>query len=119
MQWLIQMLVGITKNDLFSSYQNELASMAKAFSNPARVAIIQHLLSINACINSDLVIELGLAQATISQHLQELKKIGVIRGVIEGAKINYCIDAERWLEIKNQFMEIFNQLEQEQSCRDC
>ena len=103
--------MGVTKSDLFSDVQNEIATASKAFAHPARVAIIQHLLRTNACINSDLVQELGLAQATISQHLRELKDIGLIRGTIEGTRVNYCINPVRWLEIKDQFNEIFNQFE--------
>ena len=65
--------MGVTKTDLFTEEQNQIALMAKAFAHPARVAILQFLLKTNACINGDLVEELGLAQATISQHLRELK----------------------------------------------
>ena len=103
--------MGVTKTDLFSDLQNEMALAAKAFAHPARVAIIQHLLKTNACINGDLVHELGLAQATISQHLKELKDIGIIQGSIEGSRVNYCINPIRWAEIKDQFTEIFNQFE--------
>jgi predicted transcriptional regulator len=110
--------MGVTKTDLFSDVQNELAVSAKAFAHPARVAIIQHLLKTNACINGDLVQELGLAQATISQHLRELKDIGIIQGSIEGSRMNYCINPVRWAEIRGQFNQIFNQLESAQS-RDC
>ena len=102
--------MGVTRTDLFSDVQNELAVAAKAFSHPARIAILQHLLKTNACINGDLVQELGLAQATISQHLRELKDIGIIQGTIEGARVNYCIDPVRWEEIRAQFEGIFNQL---------
>ncbi|MFT6856113.1 MAG: putative transcriptional regulator [Cyclobacteriaceae bacterium] len=103
--------MGVSRTDLFSEAQNEIAISAKAFSHPARVAIIQYLLKANACINGDLVQELGLAQATISQHLRELKDIGIIQGTIEGSRISYCINPVRWAEIKGQFYEIFNQFE--------
>lgn len=111
--------MGVTKTDLFSEAQNKLAVAAKAFAHPARVAIIQHLLKTNACINGDLVQELGLAQATISQHLRELKDIGIIQGTIEGSSISYCINPVRWAEIKGQFDEIFNQLESPSSNTCC
>lgn len=103
--------MGITKTELFTEAQNDLAASAKAFSHPARVAIIQYLLKADACINSDLVQELGLAQATISQHLRELKDIGIIRGSIEGTSVSYCIDPVRWAEIREQFNSIFEGLE--------
>lgn len=101
--------MGVTKSDLFSETQNELALAAKAFAHPARIAIIEFLLNSNSCINGDLVNELGLAQATISQHLRELKDIGVIQGTIEGTRVSYCINPQRWEEIKLQFNKIFNQ----------
>lgn len=101
--------MGVTKSELFSDVQNDLALSAKAFAHPARVAILQHLLKTNACINGDLVQELGLAQATISQHLRELKDIGIVQGSIEGSRVNYCINPIRWNEIKDQFNQIFDQ----------
>ena len=108
--------MGLTKTDLFTSEQNELAFAAKAFGHPARIAIIEHLLKTNACINGDLVQELGLAQATISQHLRELKDIGVIRGTIDGVKVSYCIDPVRWKEIRDQFTALFDKYSEEGSC---
>ena len=107
--------MGVTKKNLFSTEQNALAIAAKAFAHPARVAIIQYLLKANACINSDLVQELGLAQATVSQHLRELKDIGVIQGTIDGSKINYCINPDRWQVIQNQFEDLFNTFQSKNS----
>lgn len=100
--------MGVTKTDLFTKEQNDMALIAKAFAHPARVAIVEHLLKANACINSDLVEELGLAQATISQHLRELKEVGIIRGSIEGVSVSYCINQERWAEIKGLFNNMFD-----------
>ena len=85
-----------------------MATMARVLGHPARIAIIEYLLSSSACINSDLVVELGLAQPTISQHLRELKELGIIKGNIEGNKISYCIDRERWNQVKETFQEFFN-----------
>lgn len=103
--------MGVTRIDLFTDVQNDLAKAAKAFAHPARLAIIQYLLKANACINGDLVQELGLAQATISQHLRELKEVGIIQGTIEGSRVSYCINPQRWEEIKYQFTEMFNRYE--------
>ncbi|WP_455168880.1 ArsR/SmtB family transcription factor [Aegicerativicinus sediminis] len=101
--------MGVTKTELFTDVQNEIALAAKAFSHPARVAIIQYLIKSDACINGDLVQEVGLAQATISQHLRELKDIGIIKGTIEGSKVNYCINPDKWEEIRTQFNLLFDQ----------
>ena len=101
--------MGVTKSDLFTKEQNELAILAKAFAHPARVAILEYLLKTNQCINSDLVQELGLAQATISQHLKELKNIGVIEGTVEGTSMCYCINPKTWSMFKERMNELFNQ----------
>jgi len=100
--------MGVTKTDLFTDEQNTFALMGKVFSHPARVAILQHLLNTNTCINSSLVKELGLAQATISQHLKELKTIGIIRGTVEGTSMSYCINESKWLEFKATFETFFD-----------
>lgn len=94
--------MGITKTDMFNEQQNKFASQLKALAHPARIAILQYIIKQNACICNDLVNELGLAQATISQHLKELKNIGIIKGSIEGTSICYCINEVVWNEIKNE-----------------
>lgn len=108
--------MGATKTDLFTKKQNELAAMAKAIAHPARVAILQALLKTNACICGDLVDELGLAQATISQHLKELKSIGLIQGTIEGTSICYCINLVVWDNYKEVFTQFFIAIETNKNC---
>jgi predicted transcriptional regulator len=102
--------MGITKSDLFTRQQNELANMAKAIAHPARIAILQHLMKKNACITGDLVEELGLAQATTSQHLKELKNAGIIQGSIEGASVCYCIDPKVWKQYNTVFNTFFKEV---------
>lgn len=101
--------MGITKTTLFTAEQNKMAKLAKALGHPARIAILQQMLNADTCINSQLVQELGLAQATISQHLRELKEIGIIKGTIEGSSMSYCINPENWTKIKETFNQLFNQ----------
>lgn len=99
--------MGITKSELFKKRQNRIANLAKAFDHPARVAIIEYLLSNETCICNDLVNELPLSQSTITQHLKELKQVGIIKGEIEGPKVNYCIDEKVWEEARDMFINIF------------
>ena len=100
--------MGLTKSELFTRSQNEMASLAKAIAHPARIAILQHLARINACICGDLVSELGLAQATISQHLKELKSVGIIQGTIEGTSVCYCINPKIWSRYRTLFAAFFS-----------
>jgi predicted transcriptional regulator len=108
--------MGVTKTDLFTKEQNELAVMAKAFGHPARIAIIEHLLKTNTCITNDLVTELGLAQATVSQHLKELKAMGIIQGTVEGTSMCYCIDPVVWGNVQANFLSLFNKYDATKGC---
>lgn len=105
--------MGLTKTELFTLDQNELANLARAIAHPARIAILQHLLKANTCINSDLVEELGLAQATISQHLKELKTLGLIQGTVEGVRMCYCIHQENWERAGALFAAFFESIQDE------
>lgn len=109
--------MGTSKNEIFTETQNELASIAKAFAHPARIAIVQYLFKMNTCICGDLVDEIGLAQPTISQHLKELKKVGIIKGTVEGTSVCYCIDIEKWNVVKKAMDTFFDlNSEQKQCC---
>lgn len=100
--------MGVTQVHLFTEEQNKMAQLAKAIAHPARIAILEHMIKTKSCINGDLVLEIGLAQATISQHLRELKEAGIIQGTIEGNRVNYCIHPENWNEIRTIFHSFFD-----------
>lgn len=101
--------MGLTKSDIFTEEQNKLSTLFKVLGHPARIAILQHIINKKACICNDLVDELGLAQATISQHLKELKSINIIKGSIEGKSVCYCIEEKKWEEIQAIFNSFFEQ----------
>ena len=101
--------MGVTKTQVFTAKQNRIADLAKAFAHPARVAIIQHLLKEKSCVCGDLVDVLPLAQATVSQHLKELKQIGILRGEINPPRVCYCINEVVWRETKAIFAGIFEE----------
>lgn len=95
--------MGLTKSEIFTEEQNNMAKIAKVLGHPARIAILQHILKSNSCICGELVEEIGLAQPTISQHLKELKSIKLIKGNITGTSVCYCIDEENWMKIQQTF----------------
>ena len=107
--------MGATKTEHFTSKQNDIAILAKALGHPARVAIIDYLLKVDACICSDIVNELPLAQPTISQHLKELKNAGLIKGEIEGNTICYCIDEKAFLKLQTYFTKLSSKIEKKKS----
>lgn len=100
--------MGVTRTEIFTEEQNKLAVLLKAMAHPARIAILQYIMASKTCINGDLVEELGLAQATISQHLKELKTAGLIQGTIEGVSVCYCIHPENWKLLKDHVGSFLN-----------
>ncbi|SMO67744.1 ArsR/SmtB family transcription factor [Solitalea koreensis] len=99
--------MGVSRTDIYTAEQNELALLMKALAHPARIAIIQYLIKVNKCICGDIVEEIGLAQATISQHLKELKAVGLIQGTIEGTSVCYCINGAVWKHFQDELNVLF------------
>lgn len=108
--------MGVTKTEGFTKNQLELAAFAKALAHPARVAIIQFLAKQKGCICGDIVNELPLSQSTVSQHLKELKNVGLIKGDVEGPSICYCIDEKNWLKAKSVFTDLFKNFDLKICC---
>ena len=98
------------KNKEYSEEQIEMAKLAKALGHPARIAIMDYLASVDACICGDIVNELPLAQPTVSQHLKELKNAGLIQGNIEGNAICYCINDATLEHIKDYIKGLSNKI---------
>jgi len=108
--------MGATKTEHYSDNQNEIATLAKALGHPARVAIIEYLVKVNACICGDIVNELPLAQPTVSQHLKELKNAGIIKGEVEGNSVCYCIDKNAIAKVIGYFSEILTHMQNQAEC---
>ncbi|MFA6469750.1 MAG: metalloregulator ArsR/SmtB family transcription factor [Bacteroidota bacterium] len=104
--------MGASKKEEFTTRQNRLADIAKALGHPARVAILEFLAKSNACFCGDIVEELPLSQATVSQHLAELKRVGLINGDIDGTKVCYCINSKAWNEAKEVMSGFLTSIEQ-------
>lgn len=81
----------MNKSEKFDQSLQDLAKFAKVISHPARLAILQYLAETRSCISGDISDSIPLSRTTVSQHLKELKSIGLIHGEIDGLKINYCL----------------------------
>jgi DNA-binding transcriptional ArsR family regulator len=81
-----------SKTELFTDEEKFLAEIAKALSHPARIKILKILSELNVCMCGEIVDLIPLSQSTVSQHLKELKKVGLIKGEVEGPKMCYCIN---------------------------
>jgi DNA-binding transcriptional ArsR family regulator len=108
--------MGLTKTEEFTRSQNDLALLAKALGHPARIAILQFLIKSKQCVCGDIVDELPLSQSTVSQHLNELKKAGLIKGNIEGPSVCYCIDEKAWTRAKKLLGDLFESFNRTDCC---
>ena len=79
--------------------ESELATLAKALGHPARVRILRLLLARDSCFCGEIVDQLPLAQATVSQHLKVLKDADLIQGEIDGLRTCYCANRERLTQL--------------------
>lgn len=100
--------MGYTKRLAHTSEQNHLAETFKAMGHPARIAIIQYIATHPDAICTTIVEEMDLAQSTISQHLSELKRSGIIEGKAKGKKMIYRINVDRLYEVKQTLNHFFN-----------
>jgi len=108
--------MGVTKTEFYSTQQIEIARLAKVLGHPARIAIVQHVIQSQSCICGDLVEEIGLAQATISQHLRELKQAHILKGTVEGTSVCYCLNTDTWSKVADLFSTLFAASSADQRC---
>ena len=109
-------LMGLTKTEGFTKNQLDLAALSKALAHPARIAILQFLATQKACVCGDIVNELPLSQSTVSQHLRELKSVGLIKGEVEGPSVCYCIDEKVWHRAKAMLTDLFRNYDPKNCC---
>lgn len=98
------------KTDLFEEDLQNLSEIARVMSHPARLAILRYLSKRKTCISGDISNEMPLSRTTVSQHLQELKKVGLIKGTIDGLKVNYCLCNSCISDIQKHFGVFFNEI---------
>lgn len=104
------------KTTIFQENQQELARFAKALSHPARIAIIELLAEKQVCISGDISNELPLSRTTVSQHLQELKELGIIKGEVSGQNVCYCLNVETFDRLKSSFTTLFQKITNATNC---
>ena len=110
--------MAIHKKEEFTQKEQDLAIFANAISHPARIAILKVLAQKNECICGEIVEVLPLAQSTVSQHLKELKKAGLITGETDGPRSCYCINWKAFEKFNGDFTSLFNKLK-EQNAKCC
>ena len=108
--------MALNKSDIFTLKDQQLALLAKALSHPARIAILKVLATKNECVCGDIVLEIPLAQSTVSQHLKELKTAGLITGSIDGVKSCYCINRAMLKKFNQSISQLFESITDKLKC---
>ncbi|MDB4335053.1 ArsR family transcriptional regulator [bacterium] len=101
----------MTKIELFPQELQQQAAFHKAFGHPARLAILKFLSDTKNCITGDICNELPLSRTTVNQHLSELKELNLIKGEINGAKTNYCLNTQGLEKVKQEMSVFLNNLD--------
>lgn len=97
----------MNKSDQFDETLRNLAKFSRALSHPARLAILKYLAEIKSCVSGDISDFIPLGRTTVSQHLKELRDLGLIKGEINGLKISYCLCNSKIQEYLKTFDEFF------------
>ncbi len=99
--------MAFSKKQEFTKDDAWLADIGKALSHPARIKILKILSEMNICMCGDIVDLLPLSQSTVSQHLKELKRVGLVKGEIEGPKVCYCVNEQVLSKAKKELDNLF------------
>lgn len=111
--------MALSRKENFSDRDIQLADWCKAMAHPARISILRTLASKKECICGDLVIDLPLAQSTVSQHLKALKEAGLIQGEVDGPRSKYCVhrkNFEKFIKLFSEFGDRLYENIQNQKC---
>ncbi|MCB0806397.1 MAG: winged helix-turn-helix transcriptional regulator [Bacteroidales bacterium] len=97
-----------TKSAIFETQLQDVAKFAKVLSHPARLAILQHLAKCCSCKSGDIADELPLSRTTVSQHLQELKNLGLVKYEVKGVSVCYEVDTDMLMQCKQALDTFFD-----------
>ena len=101
-------VMAFSKKHEFTKEDIWLADISKALSHPARIRILKILTSMDSCMVGNIVDQIPLSQSTVSQHLKELKRVGLIDGEIDGPKVCYCINSKTLIKAKKEMDKLYS-----------
>ena len=102
--------MAVSKKNDFTQEDIWLADVAKALAHPARIRILKILNEMDSCMVGSIVDQVPLAQATVSQHLKELKRVGLIDGEVDGPRICYCVNSKALSKAKISLDKLFSKM---------
>jgi len=103
--------MGVSKRHIHSMSVNQLADLAKVLSHPARISILNYIGDCDGCLCKDISEKIRLSQPTTSQHLQVIKKSGLLKSHFEGKSQYYKINKDKLTSLKKLFQDFFEAAE--------
>jgi ArsR family transcriptional regulator len=86
---------------------DDLAAILKPLADQTRFRILDMRLSHDLCVGA-LARSLGVSEPAVSQHLQILRKAGLVKGGKRGYWTHYSVDRKLLNEIGSKLIEIAN-----------
>lgn len=111
--------MALSRKEEFPERDIQLSEWCKALAHPARIAILRTLAAKEECICGDLVLDLPLAQSTVSQHLKALKEVGLIQGEVDGPRSKYCVNDKNFARFLKSFSEYGEHLRTNMANKRC
>ena len=103
--------MGVSKRHIHSLQANQLADLAKVLSHPARISILNYIGDCEGCLCKDISEKIRLSQPTTSQHLQVIRKSGLLKSHFVGKSQYYTINKARLTLLKELFQNFFEATE--------
>ncbi len=104
--------MGASKTHLHPVQVNQLANLAKVLSHPARISILNYIGDCEGCLCKDISEKIKLSQPTTSQHLQVIKKAGLLNNHFTGKNNYYTLNKNKVSVLKELFNDFFEATEQ-------
>ncbi len=108
--------MGAIKSGIYTEQQEIMAEIARALGHPARIRILEELAEQKSCRCGQLAEIVGLSQPTMSQHLKELKQVGLIKGSIDSNRSCYCLSNDKLKDFINFLEQLKNTGRQMECC---
>lgn len=94
-------------NEFYAKEEIEIAKFCKAFSHPARLAIIRLLMNSDGYYVNEIVEKLPISQSSVSQHLKELREVEIVNWEYQPPKMKYTLNSETFEYFKNYQTDYF------------
>ncbi len=92
----------------YSDYHYQIHKITKLLSHPARVQLLDLLMTQGYCKSEDLMNGFPIAFTSVSQHLKEFREMGLIYKKYVDSGMVYALNEEKFDLFQSQIIEFFS-----------